>query len=677
MTIRFVDIELAVRTATNDARFRTEFNEHLNVIEAPNTWGKSTLMQSFVFGLGLEGSISASHLSPLGEAMTSVIDLDGQREAVLESTVTLTLVNDAGQYIRTRRYARSLQYEMALIQTWSADTLDGLTSAPQEDFFVRLQGAASHEAGFHLMLERFIGWELPLVPGFNADEVKLYLEVLFPLFYIEQKYGWAGLAPRIPTHYRIRSAYRRAAEFVLGLGALERLKQIEQLRGALSIAQEAWKVESQDIEILISARGWRFPSDVDSLIQTETDRSATLQVRADGHWVGLEDEVSRWRSALEVLEEQPVSQAGPRTDAARAELSTAERALTLQAAHLRTEKELLSVLETEVATLTARRGDLERERQQLKDVKTLERLGSELHLTSLLHAHCPVCAQSLDAAQVATGIVMDVAANLTLLDAERVTLGSLIDDTQSRVLVSKSTVEAIGADVAARRRVVRSLKDELAGPSNAPSVSQLTQLLQLRVRVQGAIDGVAEVQSLLDSLGEKAERIARLREQLSALVRQEADSTDRGIVRSFRQAFGDALTRFGLRSLPIDEVTIGEESLLPEHDGFELTFDIRHGMSASDSIRTKWAFYVGLANAASTTASAHYLGALLIDEPRQQEAELSSVRALYQALAATATHTQVIVASSAASTELDSLLEGLAVHRIRAHGARMLSNSLT
>ena len=377
------------------------------------------------------------------------------------------------------------------------------------------------------------------------------------------------------------------------------------------------------------------------------------------------------------IEEQPVSQAGPRTDAARAELSTAERALTLQAAHLRTEKELLSVLETEVATLTARRGDLERERQQLKDVKTLERLGSELHLTSLLHAHCPVRAQSLDAAQVATGIVMDVAANLTLLDAERVTLGSLIDDTQSRVLVSKSTVEAIGADVAARRRVVRSLKDELAGPSNAPSVSQLTQLLQLRVRVQGAIDGVAEVQSLLDSLGEKAERIARLREQLSALVRQEADSTDRGIVRSFRQAFGDALTRFGLRSLPIDEVTIGEESLLPEHDGFELTFDIRHGMSASDSIRTKWAFYVGLANAASTTASAHYLGALLIDEPRQQEAELSSVRALYQALAATATHTQVIVASSAASTELDSLLEGLAVHRIRAHGARMLSNSLT
>ena len=127
----------------------------------------------------------------------------------------------------------------------------------------------------------------------------------------------------------------------------------------------------------------------------------------------------------------------------------------------------------------------------------------------------------------------------------------------------------------------------------------------------------------------------------------------------------------------MDEVTIGEETLLPEHDGFELTFDIHHGLSASDSIRAKWAFYVGLTEASQASPSSHPIGFLILDEPRQQEAELTSVRALYVSLEALAETTQVIVASSAGATDLAGLLAGLNVNRITATSSHMLTNAHT
>ena len=97
-------------------------------------------------------------------------------------------------------------------------------------------------------------------------------------------------------------------------------------------------------------------------------------------------------------------------------------------------------------------------------------------------------------------------------------------------------------------------------------------------------------------------------------------------------------------------------------------------MSASDSIRTKWAYYVGLANATAELEQSHRWGFLVMDEPRQQEAELESVGSLYAALSRVAEHSQVIVASSAAPAELDQLLGGLSARRIASRRAHMFSN---
>src|SRR5581483_11600436 len=80
----------------------------------------------------------------------------------------------------------------------------------QRDYFVLDSGAAQRDAGFHRMLAGFVGWQLPSVRRFDGSETLLYLETIFPLFYVEQKAGWSSIPAAFPTYFQIRDVGRRA-----------------------------------------------------------------------------------------------------------------------------------------------------------------------------------------------------------------------------------------------------------------------------------------------------------------------------------------------------------------------------------------------------------------------------------------------------------------------------------
>src|ERR1022692_369810 len=211
--MRIVSVALNVQSTLGPFSYQCSLEPGLNILNAPNSWGKSTLLQSIVYALGLEGSLSASRRVPLGPAMTQAVETDRGRGSVIESFVTLTVTNGRGRYMRIRRWAKSLEVNLNLIQVLTADSEAGLDAAARQDMFVRDRDATVSEVGFHRLLEEFLGWSLPMVPGFSGEDIRLYLEVIFPLFFVEQKFGWSGVAPRVPTHFRIRDPLPRAVEY--------------------------------------------------------------------------------------------------------------------------------------------------------------------------------------------------------------------------------------------------------------------------------------------------------------------------------------------------------------------------------------------------------------------------------------------------------------------------------
>jgi hypothetical protein len=92
-------------------------------------------------------------------------------------------------------------------------------------YFVNRPGAAEDQRGFHVFLAKFLGLSLPMVPNYNDSESRLYIQILFGLCYVEQKRGWGGTVPQVPTKYRIVEPLRRGVEFVLELDVLEKLSQ--------------------------------------------------------------------------------------------------------------------------------------------------------------------------------------------------------------------------------------------------------------------------------------------------------------------------------------------------------------------------------------------------------------------------------------------------------------------
>lgn len=670
MTIQFLKVELTAETTAGTAHYETEFKPGLNVLNASNTWGKSTLMQSIVFALGLEGSFTTSRRVPLGPAMTQHIDTAQGRTTIVASHVTLTLANDRGQLMRVRRWAVSDDVRPDLMQVWLAEDVAGLDGAVRQDMFVGNRSVLS-QVGFHRQLEHFLGWNLPLVPNHSGSQTKLYAETLWPLSYIEQKHGWSGLSPRVPTHYGLRNPLRRAVEFTLGLTTLSRLTQLDALKEEEAAVGREWGTAVGRAVDAAAAEGFRVSFLDERPVTQEQRRRSVLEVSIAQAWLTGDAAEREWTRALEQSAEIPPL-AGERTPEARQALLQAERDVRRLAARVRDVREQLALAEADQDALVARLASVEADKRRLQDIQRLQSLGSDLGISLISTSLCPTCSQNVDDRDAVSGIASSIGENLRLIEGERSTLLSLQAASIERTKILELTSSALESDLAGSRETVRLSKDELLGPSNAPSVSVLQQRLQLQARLRALTRVDALRLDIEEQLDELAGRLADVRRRRAALAAGGADSNDARLLSSFRRSFQEQLGEYQLRSVRPAEVTIDEDSLLPVSEGFELTFDLSTGVSASDMIRTKWAYLLALNEAAASGASGNRSGIMMLDEPRQQETQHTSLRAFLRRLSANAGITQTIYATSEDPAVLVDLLSGLEVYQLAHSGEHLL-----
>lgn len=202
---------------------RQNFIDGLNVIRAENYAGKSQLVQSIMYALGMEGMQGPSHAVPLAHALTDYLEYkDGNKEAkakVIDSMVSVEIENGKKQFLTVQRAIAGdrNKHLMTVYEGRAITKKEALSSA--RDYYVREGGAATNDLGFHRRLKDFVGWDLPMAPRFNEPDCPLYLETIFPLLYVEQKLGWGRLPARYPTWLGIRDVGRRTVEFLLGLEA--------------------------------------------------------------------------------------------------------------------------------------------------------------------------------------------------------------------------------------------------------------------------------------------------------------------------------------------------------------------------------------------------------------------------------------------------------------------------
>jgi hypothetical protein len=660
IALRLRKLELVVVTGDGPFGTSVEFSAGLNVVRAENSSGKSTLMQSILYGLGMEGVLGPGKRIPLTPSVLETLETeDGSLLPVLESQVLLEVENGRGDVMTVQRWIKHATIRGELISVWAGAKLtDPSSDAPRSEFYVGYPGSAQREAGFHSRLAEFIGWDLPQVQRYDGSETPLYMQVIFPLLYVEQKHGWAGVLANMPDYLQIRDPGARAIEFVLDLDASVRAKRREELQDEENQIKREWAAHRKAFEDRLTGIGAvleGMPSQPS--LQWPMQVEPQVRVARNASWMTLADTIATGREELRRLDEEEIPRVEEAVGEIQGELEALEREYSVTNA---TTSQLLRETRIEreqVEALDRRLSALLEDRQRNTDAKRLRELGGIGDLGSD-SPHCPTCHQALSGTLIDlphTAHVMTVDDNLALITEEMGIFRAMREDSERVLAAKRQRVVALRDRTTQLQREIRSAKRTLVADGTGPSEATIAHRVRLQDRVEllERIEGDYVVMS--EAVAELSERFRSVRGQLAKLRDEGQSPRDEAKLAELQRLVTEQLHAYGFQSLKPESIEISRTKYVPMREGFNLGHDI----SASDMVRLIWSFLLGLLEAGRSDESQHP-GLLLFDEPRQQDAaEVSFRELLRRAGSSRDADQQVIFATSEDPTNLTEMLDGI------------------
>lgn len=660
MSLTLRALHLSVTTPNGPFGALLEFEQGLVILRADNSSGKSTCVQGIIYALGLEGMLSASHDVPLAHVMTDAIfDPRVEQEVpVSESYVALEVANHLGEVMTIRRYAKHPMISRDLVMVWNTP---GVTDVPPDqpsEYFVRRPGAAQREAGFHHRLAEFIGWTLPLVPTFDESPKPLYLETLFPLFVVEQKRGWAAIQAQVPTQYRIRDVRRRALEYVLELGSAEVAAQLEALESQATLLVQEWRDRRAQLDGEVRANGAVLRDQpARPVSRWPVDPTPAVSLPSGQDWIDLDAAITDARTSLASLNAKAVPTAGDDRESVRVELSVLENRVRASVALASREAEELAVEEAQLDATIARLADLDTDLRRHQDLRLLRQLGGDPATEGLLPHECPTCHQSLPETvldEATAPRVMTLDESVGFIEQERQLFRDLEQDSRRIVEAKRAKLDALRMSVNESRQRIVALRNSLVVPDAVPSEAEVERRVSLRSRLQRFMELQAVFESHLVEFGRLSADWRGLQAEIARLRGMDFSAVDGPKRDALQASLLDQLATYQFRSVPVESISVSEDTWLPTHEGFDLSFDL----SASDMIRLIWAYLLALLEVARLYEM-HHAGLLVFDEPRQQMASPESFSAFIQRAADSRSFgQQILVATSEKRLELDRMLGG-------------------
>jgi len=584
---------------------------------------------------------------------------------VLESQILIEIENDRGEVLTVQRWIKHASIRRELISTWAGPKLTEPSSdPPHAEYYVGFGGSAQREAGFHHRLAEFIGWELPRVQKYDGTDTPLYMEVIFPLLFVEQKHGWAGVLANMPDHLQIRDPGARAVEFVLNLDAAARAKRREELKDEETSVKQAWAAAVEAIADRLQGI-----SAVIEGLPTQPSLQWPLQVEprvrvagADG-WLALDDAVGLARDELRALDAQEVPNAEDAAGAIAAELQTLERDYAVTSAGVSQLLRESRIEREQVEALNVRLLALDEDRQRNLDAKRLRELGGMADVGTDT-PHCPTCHQVLSGTLTDlphSAQVMSVEDNLALIAQETGIFRAMREDSVRVLEAKQQRAAALRERTLALQREIRSAKRALVANGAAPSEATIARRVRLQDRLE-LLDAVdADYQTASDTFTELAAAWRAVQGKLATLKDAGESSDDTRKLETFQSLLDEQLRVYGFQSLKPESIAISATRYTPAREGFNLGHDI----SASDMVRLIWSYLLGLLEMSRAETDNHP-GILMFDEPRQQDAaEVSFSELLRRASSAHEADQQVIFATSEDPTSLSVMLEGVP-HKLHA-----------
>ncbi|MBC1235201.1 hypothetical protein [Listeria booriae] len=654
--LRINRVKVIISTSQQDLIFDELFSEGINVIRSGlNSSGKSSVISSIYYCLGFEEIIGGRGHKVLSSAFKTVINVGDNEVPVLESKIFVEVSNGVDD-ITLYRTAKMDKRKDGLISVYFSK-MDDIHSVDTilEDMYVHRPNSATNSRGFHKFLQSFLNMELPMVPSSDNDtERKLYIQLVFSSMFIEQKRGWGDIFSGMP-HLGISDSKKRVVEYLLDMSTLQNEKLKYQVRNSKKEIELQWGFYcdqlnklGKSIEVKISGitTSPKILDDTNEIKAYVMYKDESIDI--DSYIALIEKEYSKKPERSYAMSPQKIQQI-------QIEITEVEKDIIDLDENY---KEAVSALNNEKISLDKLSRGLKLINEDIKnnkDAKKLVVLGSEENFDTFKNI-CPTCEQGIsDNILISQNEkpVMTIDENIKHLESQRKLFELTIIQKEEVHGILTEKINRLQAGRENLEALAYSLRKDLYKIDGEISDSDVEKRVGLRSKIRA----YKEFKKTLDNmkaafvnLGKDWKKNLTLE---ATLPRDKFTNDDTEKLKALKRFFTDNLTSFGYRSVNnMGEVKISTETYLPVIDNFDMKFD----SSASDHIRSIWAYTVALLQTSELFAGNHQ-SIIILDEPAQHSIILNDLGKLFSVLGSHSKKNQFIVGLTLGEAELIELLQ--------------------
>lgn len=653
---------LPVGTIDNNEKygFDIPFYSGLNIIAGQNSRGKSTIGSSIYYALGMEEllELGATNEKALGKALKTefeTIDTTGNlvTHRVLKSRILLEIENDRGEVATIARMINSGEFDKnGDTKTKKAHVFKSAISDLSSEievsaYFIRNHNNNTDAYGFYHWLADFIGLDLPEVIN-TKGRSPLYLQSIFSAMLIEQTKGWSDFLATMPF-YGINRAKEKVIEFLLNLKELAISTERDDIEREESRLVKKWDHTVALLDGLAAELDGRIRELPDSITPDQDSlKIVGMMVRdeEDQQQKTLKSLLEKQQTKLDAMMQLPLKKVGENKEHIRKRL---EVLYEQQIEFMKTYEEFdtnLNLQKSQHENISKHLGTITKELVAQKGIKNVI---EESRLITDVFDQCPTCHQKVsDDLMKAEGVTIEkytLDQNISYLSGQQAMMKNSINSLRT-IIEEKEIMRKyyLNKQRKLEEEIKVILRELIEDDRDYSDVDSLT-----RVRLEKEVNDLryaeARFNRYLAGLGELVTDYQMLLVKKSKLETSVIE--DRKTLLNFEKIFkNDYLFPMGYDSNQAYNIFIQLNEpfkyfpVFKFHSESELPQSIKTNSSASDFVRTIWAYSLSL-----LVAGKNHPGLLLLDEPGQHSIRSQNLKTLFEK-AATIKDRQTIILTS-------------------------------
>lgn len=647
-----ISIEAYANNDHNDIRHFgrvLDFASGLNLVVGDNTSGKTTLVECLFYALAMEELIEGKPCDKtLDKAVKSqflYMEPDGNQHEwlVKESFVQIQLSNTNEETITVKRKIVSDDKQQNKMYVWQSPILDKMEHKDCREYYIhnRDDHNTEHNEGFYALLADFADLPIIPVPARNTDKTIFYMQTVFTASYIEQKRGWSDFFANIRS-YNIINPKQKLVEYLMGydtntdlinsIGLKEKRKKLENL----------WDTKVTAVKNYLSYNGL-YTDGLQTEIKQQKIELDELRIAVRSESVEIYTYKERLKQRIQELEnKQKSSQVGNGYEQYLVVLKRYEQ-------HIEEYKNYCIELVTEADKLDNIREHIKYIESEIKRYDSLRKVNNII--TTFDVKICPTCHQHLpsDTSTQSALTSSQIQASRDMLSMQRSFLMPMVKRLEAAL--KNKELNKLYLDKQLRKEEVE--VKMMASQNNINlyplSTNEQFELVDCKTKVVTLDEVELHTREQIEQLSHIKNDYQLVCGKIKKLGDMEEDDLPTAQMLS---AFRKLLNKFNYTSNNvINEVFFKEEDTTYKYlpvikHGENNEEEIRADSSASDFIRSIWAYYLTL-----LTESKRHPGFLVMDEPCQHSMKEESLTHLFEVCASITDKQTILFCSSQPKTE--------------------------